>query len=270
MFSDSGFKAAADSFERVLHHYDGLKGAVITWTLAHGNDNHDPSVLAWVLDPDGKVIEKCPSGTTYTASAMASWLKKMGQASFPLVDPADYPLVKSEAARIAKRSGLGSTAAKLQQILAEEGLADDKRQQASALLAKIEGYASFQADRAGQLESSDPAAALEAYKKLASALKGHEAGTRAKARHDAMRKDPKVKQEIAANKLLTQLQAVGESFKPHKYRAGLQYGHPDFVKKNKAKLNQARALVAAIQKRYPDTNAAREAAKLATAWKLTP
>ncbi len=33
--------------------YDGLNGKIIKWTFENGNDNHDPSVLAYYLEKHG-------------------------------------------------------------------------------------------------------------------------------------------------------------------------------------------------------------------------
>ena len=48
--------------EPVMWLYDGLNGKIIKWTLANGNDNHDPSVLAYLVDRNGKVFSHCPKG----------------------------------------------------------------------------------------------------------------------------------------------------------------------------------------------------------------
>ena len=42
-------------FECVEWHYDGLNGKIIPWTMEHGNESHDPSVLAFVVAADGTV-----------------------------------------------------------------------------------------------------------------------------------------------------------------------------------------------------------------------
>jgi hypothetical protein len=60
--------------EAVEWHYDGLKGKVIQWTHANGSDHHDPSVLAWLVGRDGKVVARCPGGKAYNASGLAGWL----------------------------------------------------------------------------------------------------------------------------------------------------------------------------------------------------
>jgi len=67
-------------FEAVEQHYDGLNGKIIKWTLANGNANHDPSVLAFVVGPDGKVFASLMNGQQYQAGAFTKWAKQQANA----------------------------------------------------------------------------------------------------------------------------------------------------------------------------------------------
>ena len=62
--------------EAVEWQYYGLNGKIIPWTLEHGGTSHDPSVQAFVVARDGKVLSRCPNGKTYNASGFSSWLKE--------------------------------------------------------------------------------------------------------------------------------------------------------------------------------------------------
>ena len=55
-------------------HYDGLKGKVIGWTKQNGSHHDDPSVLAWLVGRDGKVVAACPGGKAYSSSSLVKWL----------------------------------------------------------------------------------------------------------------------------------------------------------------------------------------------------
>ncbi|MGE0192417.1 MAG: hypothetical protein AB7T63_10290 [Planctomycetota bacterium] len=66
--------ALLDRTEPVLQTYDGLQGKVIKWTLAHGNTNHDPSVLCWLVHADGEPSATLQTGGQYQPSSMARWL----------------------------------------------------------------------------------------------------------------------------------------------------------------------------------------------------
>jgi NADH dehydrogenase/NADH:ubiquinone oxidoreductase subunit G len=56
--------------------YDGLKGKIIPWTLENGGKSHDPSILAFVVDFEGKVVSKIDTNKAYQPKAFADWLKE--------------------------------------------------------------------------------------------------------------------------------------------------------------------------------------------------
>ena len=74
MKDDPAFVALLDRTEPVLWAYDGLNGKVIQWTLAHGNANHDPSVLCWLVHADGEPSATLQTGGQYQPSSMSRWL----------------------------------------------------------------------------------------------------------------------------------------------------------------------------------------------------
>ena len=86
-------------FETVEWLYDGLNGKVIPWTLEHGNTNHDPSVLAFVLQPDGTVVTRAPDAVPYQASSFARWLEEQADGYEKLHPRTRVPFVRSSVTR---------------------------------------------------------------------------------------------------------------------------------------------------------------------------
>jgi hypothetical protein len=74
--ADEKVKKELPRFELVEWLYDGLNGKIIPWTKKHGGKSDDPSVQAFVVASSGEVIERCPDGTAYGASAFAKWLRE--------------------------------------------------------------------------------------------------------------------------------------------------------------------------------------------------
>jgi hypothetical protein len=62
--------------EAVEWRYDGLKGKIIPWTKERGGTSDDPSVLVFLLAPDGSLVERCPPASAYQASLFAKWLRE--------------------------------------------------------------------------------------------------------------------------------------------------------------------------------------------------
>jgi hypothetical protein len=74
--------------EAVEWHYDGLKGKIIPWTLEHGGKSHDPSVQAFLVGRDGRVMSRCADAAAYNASGLSKWLDEQVRAharKFPRV-----------------------------------------------------------------------------------------------------------------------------------------------------------------------------------------
>ncbi len=70
--------ANSERFESVKWFYDGLGGKVIRWTMENGNENEDPSVLAFVASSDGTVRQRAPD--PYTPTSFARWLAERADA----------------------------------------------------------------------------------------------------------------------------------------------------------------------------------------------
>ena len=77
MNGDDDVQKAFDRFETVEWLYDGLQGKVIKWTKEHGNDHDDPSVLVFVADSDGKVLEKATNA--YQPAGFQKWLDEQAE-----------------------------------------------------------------------------------------------------------------------------------------------------------------------------------------------
>jgi hypothetical protein len=67
-------------FEAVEWCYDGLNGKIIPWTLANGNTHEDPSVLAFVVAGDGKVVARADDAVPYRAASFSKWLAEQAAA----------------------------------------------------------------------------------------------------------------------------------------------------------------------------------------------
>jgi len=67
-------------YEPVEWQYDGLKGKIIPWTLENGGTSHDPSVLAFVVAPNEKVVAMCPGSAAYQPGSFSMWLKEQAVA----------------------------------------------------------------------------------------------------------------------------------------------------------------------------------------------
>lgn len=253
MPSDAKFQQAVAGFIPVRAYYDGLKGTIIKWSEEHGNDNHDPSVLAWIIDPTGEVIAMAPKGTVYQAATFAKWIESHAGSSFPLVDVDAYPTCKKEASAVAGRKKLGTTLATLREYAADAS--DAQRQaQAKALVAKLTGYAAWKLERAEKKQTTNPVAALEIYKELGAEFKGDVIGDEAKATYDTLKKDKDFKASMTAHTLLEQALALVK----HKTKKGKDT--PPAVK------HQAAGILMKITKKYPDTPAAKRAAELLAEW----
>jgi hypothetical protein len=241
---------ASRAFVRVLQEYDGLDGKVIRWTFEHGNDNKDPGILAWVLDPKGEELGR-PSGKTGSASSFAAWLKEQSRASFPLVDPARFQHLKAEARAIAGRKNLGATLAALREKAEkEEGAA---REEARELLTRLLEYASLLLSRAEALKASDPPEALAQYKSAAKDFKGDEAGRRAEEAVVALEKDPAFQRELKAFALFRNMKDL---------KAQVRRDRPLDSPSNRTAVAGLRSLMQALDKNYADTATAAKARAL--------
>lgn len=246
MPSDAKFQAAAEKFIPVRSYYDGLKGNIIKWSFDNGNDNHDPSVLAWLIDPKGEVIAMAPKGTVYQAGSFTKWIEKHAGSSFPLVDVAAFPKCKKEAQSVAGRKKLGTTLAKLREYAADESDAE-RQAQAQALMAKLTGYAGWKLEQAEKKKQTNPPAALAIYKELSSEFKGDTLGSEAKVTYDTLKKDKSFKESVKAHAMLAQAQSILES----KSKKGKPA--PPAVR------NQVAGLLMKLIKKYPDTPATAQA-----------
>jgi hypothetical protein len=250
--ADAKFQAAAAGFIPVRAYYDGLKGNIIKWSFENGNENHDPSVLAWLIDPNGEVIAKSPKGVAYNASGFAKWLTENAGSSFPLVDIAAFPKCKKEAKAIAGRKKLGTTLAALRDYAADgaDGVDAEKQAQAKTLMAKLTGYAEWKLEQAAKKRSSNPVAALAIYKELAGKFKGDTIGDKAKSTYDTLKQDKAFKASVTAHQMLAQVRALVASN----------------TKNNKplppAVRHQVAGLLAKLTKKYPDTPAGAQARAL--------
>jgi hypothetical protein len=250
VYHDSDVRREAKNFIRVVQNYDGLHGKVIQWTLKHGNTNHDPAVLAWVLDPKGEELGR-PGGKLQSPSAFASWLAEMSRASFPLVDPAKFKVLRAEAKAVAAQKKLGTVLAALRTKAVEE--TGEAKTEAADLLAKLLDFANYQLERAKKLEETSPGEALAFYKKIASTFKGDTVGAKAQATHATLKKDKAFQREVKASAVLDKMKELAGRIKPKR---------PLTSPANRKIVASLRALLLALQKKYGDTKVYQRAKKL--------
>lgn len=96
MQSDEDLQKVLPRFEAVEQHYDGLNGKIIEWTLEHGNTNHDPSILAFVVGADGEVFASLMDGKQYQASAFTKWAEEQADAYEKLHPATRLPFVRGK------------------------------------------------------------------------------------------------------------------------------------------------------------------------------
>ena len=269
MLSNREVQEALASFTCVEWLYDGLGGSVIEWTFEHGNTNEDPSVLCWILDPDGNELSS-GQGRVSSPQGLVDWLEENRKASFPLVDPATYVHLSKEAASIAAKKKLGATVASLREIVADgEARSDDERGEATSLLEAIEPYATWKRERAASLEKTDPAAALKLHREIAQEFKGDEIGESEQEIFDRLRKDKAFKQEIAAFETIQKCLMLEDDMKPCKGTKKLEIATcADCRQKNQRLLQNAAALLRAVVKKHEGSAAAARAGAILEEWKL--
>lgn len=73
VLGDEAVKEPLAKYEWVEWEYDGVDGAVIKWTKAHGNTNDEPSYLVWVLNVKEEVFAE-PGATARSVESFSSWL----------------------------------------------------------------------------------------------------------------------------------------------------------------------------------------------------
>lgn len=226
---------------RVLQEYDGLNGKVIQWTLKHGNTNHDPGILAWVLDPEGEVLAMA-KGELGSASGFVKWLGEMSRASFPLVDPERYTALAQEARAIAARRNLGEVLKGLREKAESE--TGEALAEAGELRDKLLDYATYRLERAAARKDADPAGALEAYKEIASEFRGDAVGEEADRIHKDLKGDKAFQRELKAGTVLAMIRDLKD---------GIRADRPLDAPANKKAVAKIRMLMAALERSFADT-----------------
>jgi hypothetical protein len=106
---------------------------------------------------------------------------------------------------------------------------------------------------------------LPRFERIAAQFAGHEIGTKAKEEADAIRKDPKISQEIKAEEALQKLQAFEGTFK-----VADGGRDPKSVPFRKLNMQNIESLIVGCQqviKRFPGTNAAQKAEAMMNAYR---
>lgn len=105
-------------YEAVEWLYDGLNGKIIPWTKENGGTSDDPSILAFVVGPDGKVAAKCPGNEAYQPKAFRDWLKTQGDAWEREHPSTKVPFARAEAAMAGEGTDRKAVCAALEEAVA--------------------------------------------------------------------------------------------------------------------------------------------------------
>lgn len=178
-----------------------------------------------------------------------------------------YAKLKSQAAAIASRKGLGKALAELRKLKDDPDAG--KAEEAGWLLERLEPYAQGLLAKAKAAETTDPPKALELYTKASALFQGDQVGTDAAEALKRLKADPGFKKEMDAAAALKNVQDACEKFKPCKSTKKLDLaGCEDCRKKNAALMNSLVGQLKAIVQKYEGTGAAKEAEGLLKAWGL--
>ncbi len=267
MLPDPQFQETAKSFVRVNLHYNGLGGSIIDWTMKAGSAKDHPSVLGFVLDPEGKTLGISKGdASTYEPRGFTQWLASFQNTSFPLIDPSAFTLLKKEAASVASRKKLGATLATLREKAGGEG---DEAAEAKQLLEKVLPYAEWKWSQAEEAKETDPVASYERFSEIAKELQGDELGDRADEIVKALKKDKAFKDELAAHKIFAKIEAAATKLKKCNVSKPLDVASCDACRvANRGALAGMAKGLAKIVKKHDGTVTAGKAATLRDALNL--
>lgn len=170
------------------------------------------------------------------------------------------PYVKLEA--LAKQIQAGQNLGEAFETLAEKKDSKDPAEvaEATTMLAALTSGAQELLDDALREKESDPTEAIPKLDSVAKKFAGSDFATQAKQASDALKKDPKVKNEIQAATMLEQVQALEATLKQVPKSQDLK--SDAFRRRNATPLQGIVGICQTIVKRYPETNAARKATEI--------
>ncbi len=169
-------RSAAARFERVEWLYGTLSGKVIPWTKARGGTGDDPSVQAFVVDHEGKLVERASDAVAHQAREFAAFLLRQADAwdrthartRVPFLPPEITAEGEGEARRVACRALVDAAAEKVPAavyVWRKETPGDDAKAKAEASASRRfakESLGSAEAEKAAAgwvlvaLDRSDP------------------------------------------------------------------------------------------------------------------
>lgn len=239
------------------------KGMKINYTVVNGGQvkDHPVSGLPHVIvfDSKGDLIFEGRVGEEEKALETAC-----KEAPDYLVGDHPYAKLKSQAAQVAARKGLGKVLVELRKLA--EGTDEASKQEAGWLMERLEPYGKALLAKAKDAETVDPERALALYQQASSQFDGDAIGTEASEAMKRLKDDPVFKKEMEAARMLKGVKASIEKLKPCHSNAPLDPKCPDCKKKNAATLGGILAQLKGIVAKYEGTNAATEAASLLSAW----
>jgi alpha-galactosidase len=195
-----------------------------------------------------------PIGKAF-AEAMIKLLREQVTA---LTGPGPYVKLASLAKQIQAGQNLGGAF----KALADKKDSTDAAEAAEAttMLAALTAGAQSLLDEALRDKEADPVSAIPKLDLVAKKFAGSDIATQAKQVSDALKKDPKVKNEIQAAAMLEQVQALEATLKQVPKSQDLK--SDAFRRRNAAPLQGLAGLCQSIIKRYPETGAARKATEI--------
>lgn len=176
-----------------------------------------------------------------------------------------YAKLKSQAAQVAGRRGLGKVLAECRKLA--EGPDEASAQEAKWLMERLEPYGKGLLEKGKAAESTDPERAVALYDQASKQFAGDAIGDEAATELKRVKEDPAFKKELDAAKAFKAVEAGIGKLKPCRSTEALDLVTcADCKKKNAAAIGQLAGQLHAIVKKYEGTNAARQATALLDAW----
>jgi len=176
-----------------------------------------------------------------------------------------YSKLRSQAAQVAGRRGLGKVLAECRKLA--EGTDEASAQEAKWLMERLEPYGKGLLEKAKDAETQDAERAMSLYDQASKLFAGDPIGDEGAAAVKRLKEDPAFKKELDAAKAFKAVQAGIEKMKPCRSTEELDLATcVECKKKNAAAIASLAGQLHAIVKKYEGTNAARQAADLLEAW----
>ncbi len=270
--TDLQAKYGRENFIVIANHCQGggIPGVVSTWKGKATNDlvsvidngqlpgsNVSGIPRCFLFSHDGKVLyDGAPMGVD---SALDAAMKASPGA---LVTGHDFTKLGREAAAIgAQKTNLAATLKSVRK--AAEGDKPEAKEDADFLLGRVTAWASDLATRCNDDRTQDPARCQETVNRMVGLLKGDECGAPFEALQDELKTDKAFQNELKAAAILAGIKAEADKCKLS--------ANPEQAKSQKSNIAAITAIAGnlkQLQKKFPDTAAAKSAEELGREWGL--